>query len=36
MEFTYQIEKQKALIIARESIVYGYGFRKNKLRKHLE
>ncbi len=33
MEFTNQIDKQKALIIARESIVYGYGFRKKQAKK---
>jgi Na+-transporting NADH:ubiquinone oxidoreductase subunit NqrC len=33
MEFTYEIDKKQALIIARENIIYGYGNRKKKAEK---
>jgi predicted membrane protein len=28
MEFTYEIDKQKALLVAKENVIYSYAFRK--------
>ena len=32
MEFTYEIEIQKALEVAKENVIYGYSFRKQKAK----
>jgi Na+-transporting NADH:ubiquinone oxidoreductase subunit NqrC len=33
MEFTYEIDKKKAMVVSKENIIYGYGLRKHKAQK---
>lgn len=33
MEFSYEIDRKKALVVSKESIIYGYKFREEKAKK---